>query len=244
MSLCSFPKHSIASIIHVGGIALIGLGVFGAFRYHQQQFRKFSSASSPCGESKRKKSHLYTKTGDKGSSSLYNGERRVKCDPTFEALGNQDELNAVIGIAREHCSISGNGLENMLVEIQCTLFDVGAAIATPLENSSEEKKKYVEFSPAFTSQVEEWIDELDASLPPLTNFVIPSGGLSSTNLNFARTVCRRAERSVVPLVLEGHVDGEVGKYLNRLSDFFFAASRVASHKEGKKEIIWKKVTKK
>eukprot|EP01041_Mallomonas_annulata_P005789 gene5789-11691_t len=162
----------------------------------------------------RKKSPIYTKTGDTGSSMLYNGERRPKTDVVFEALGHQDELNACLGIAREYSELHGIGLETMIAEIQSRLFDLGAAIATPVQTSSEEKKLYTEFSSEFTNQMEQWIDEMDSSLPPLKNFVIPSGGLCSTHLNLARTVCRRAERAVVPLVHAQQVDAETGKYLN------------------------------
>eukprot|EP01035_Chromulina_nebulosa_P018984 gene18984-24797_t len=190
---------------------------------------------------KRKKSLIYTKTGDKGTTSLYNGERRPKNDLTFEALGNQDELNAVIGIAREHCLISSNGLEKMLEEIQSTLFDVGAAIATPMDNSTIEKLNYVKFSPKYTVKLEEWIDEIDSKLPPLKNFVIPSGGITSCYINLARTICRRTERSVIALIQSEQVDHEVGIYLNRLSDFLFVASRMSALVDGKSEILWKKV---
>eukprot|EP01038_Epipyxis_sp_PR26KG_P012810 gene12810-17173_t len=192
-------------------------------------------------DEERKKSNLYTRTGDSGTSSLYNGERREKSELVFHALGHQDELNAVIGIAVEYCLISNNGLDKMLIEIQSRLFDLGAAVATPTTTSStEDKKAYTLFSPKHTSRLEEWIDELDSDLPPLVNFIIPSGGLSATHLNLARTVCRRAERAVVPLMLDNVVDAEVCKYLNRLSDFLFAAMRTASKRENKPETIWKK----
>ena len=92
----------------------------------------------------RKKSALYTKTGDKGTSSLYNGERRLKTDVIFEVLGHQDELNCIIGIAREYCLQSQNGLDEMLSEIQSRLFDLGAAVATPVQTSSAKKKLYTE----------------------------------------------------------------------------------------------------
>lgn len=181
--------------------------------------------------------------GDTGLSSLYNGERRTKRDPVFEALGHQDELNAVLGIAREYCSISRNdALVAKLEEIQCRLFDVGASIATPATRSSDAKLKYTEFGSEFTLQLEDWIDEMDASLSPLQHFVIPSGGLCSVHLNLARTVCRRTERSVVPLIETGEVHPEVGRYLNRLSDMLFVASRVAAMHEGTKEILWRKKT--
>lgn len=121
----------------------------------------------------RKKSTLYTRTGDKGTTSLYSGERRPKSDPIFECLGHQDELNAILGIACEYCKTTDNGLEDMVMEIQSRLFDLGAAIATPIETSSNEKRAYTKFSAEHTAVLEEWIDELDARLPPITNFVIP-----------------------------------------------------------------------
>ncbi len=167
-------------------------------------------------------------------------ERRSKSDPTFDALGHSDEVNAAVAIAREHCAIAKNGLEPMLIEIQNRLFDVGSAIATPLDRSAADKLAYTQFSSRFTEQLEKWIDELDSQLPPLKNFVIPSGGMSSVHLNLARAICRRAERSVVPLVASGQTDPEVGRYLNRLSDFLFVAARFASKTEGRAEIIWTK----
>ena len=191
---------------------------------------------------KRKKSTLYTKTGDKGNSSLYNGERRPKTDMVFEVLGNQHELCAILGIARHYCEIGDNGLHEIIAEIQSRLFDLGAAVATPVQTSSEDKKQYTTFSPVFTAKLEEHIDILDSLLPPLNQFRIPSGGLSSIHLNHARTVCRRAERSVVPLIAAEQVDQEVGRYLNRLSDFLFAAARTAAHREGAEELLWKKAS--
>jgi cob(I)alamin adenosyltransferase len=191
-------------------------------------------------DSNAKKSTVYTRTGDSGTSSLYNGERRPKTDAVFDSLGHQDELNAVMGIAREYCERSGNGIGEMLAEIQSRLFDVGAAVATPVQTSTEEKRNYTKFPREFTRTIEIWLDELDSKLPPLTNFVIPSGGMTSLHLNLARTICRRAERAVVPLVQAEQVDAEVGRYLNRLSDFLFVAARTAASKEGKPELLWKK----
>jgi cob(I)alamin adenosyltransferase len=188
----------------------------------------------------RKKSILYTRTGDKGTSSLYTGERRSKTDPVFEALGHQDELCAAIGIAREHCHTNDNGLNSQLVEIQSRLFDLGAAVATPQNNSNADKIAYTLFDSRHTSKLEEWIDHLDSQLPPLTTFIVPSGGLSSTHLHLARVICRRAERAVVPLVDEEEVDSEVGRYLNRLSDYLFCAARTAAFREGHEEIEWRK----
>jgi cob(I)alamin adenosyltransferase len=212
----------------------------GCFRLSNLKAFHTSSVLGTSSPDKTKKSHLYTRTGDKGSSSLYNGERRPKTDGVFETLGHQDELCAVLGIAREYCEASGNGLSDDLAEIQSRLFDLGAAVATPMQTSSSEKKSFTEFPSQFTIELENRIDSLDAALPPLTNFRIPSGGMSSTHLNLARAVCRRAERSVVPLVAAEQCDIECGKYLNRLSDYLFAAARTAAHKEGKEEKLWVK----
>ena len=191
-------------------------------------------------DEKIKKSMLYTRTGDKGTSSLYTGERRSKTDPVFEALGHQDELCAAIGIAREHCHLNDNGLGNILVEIQSRLFDLGAAVATPQNTGSPDKLAYTAFDSDQTVVLEEWIDRLDSQLVPLTTFIIPSGGLSSTHLHMARVICRRAERAVVPLVDANEVDAEVGRYLNRLSDFLFIAARTAAFRENREEIEWRK----
>ncbi|CAM9270798.1 unnamed protein product [Chrysoparadoxa australica] len=190
---------------------------------------------------KVKKSILYTRTGDKGSSALYNGERRSKEDAVFEALGTCDELNAVLGVAREHCIATRNGMQSLLEEIQSRLLDVGAAIATPKNKSSDEKLSYTRFPARCTKEIECAIDELDSHLPPLTTFILPSGGHSAAALHVARVVCRRAERRVMPLVEGGEVDAEVGRYLNRLSDFFFAAARYAAFVEGFEEATWHKM---
>ncbi len=211
---------------------------FSSFR------RPYSVEADDIDESESyKKAMIYTKTGDKGTSSLYNGERRKKTDQVFHALGEQDELCATIGVAREYCRISDNGLSEQLIEIQSRLFDLGAAVATPTTSKTSEKKiKYTSLSPNYTAQLERWIDELDAKLPPLTTFIIPSGGHSSTHLHLSRVVCRRAERAVIPLVDNGVVDEEVGRYLNRLSDYLFTAARTAALREREEEIEWRKAT--
>ena len=113
----------------------------------------------------------------------------------FHTLGHQDELNAAIGIASEHCILSKNGLQPMLSEIQSRLFDLGAAVATPVQGSSDTKVAYTKFSPKFTAKLEEWIDGLDAQLPPLTNFVIPVSvvrGLFCTFPDFAYKIRRQS----------------------------------------------------
>lgn len=184
---------------------------------------------------------LYTKTGDGGSASLYNGERRAKEDASFTALGDVDELNSAIGVAREFCVEEMHGeLTQQLELIQSRLLDVGSAVATPLDQSSESKLARARFDGAATPLLEEWIDRMDDDLPPLRNFILPSGGKAAAFLHLARSVCRRAERSVVPLVRGGSVDPDVGAFLNRLSDYLFQAARWAALKESKEETVYKK----
>lgn len=198
-------------------------------------------ASSSASLSEPPKSKLYTRTGDKGTSGLYNGERRAKDDVVFEALGSVDELNSFLGVAREYCSQAGNGIETQIDEIQSRLLDIGSVIATPLSSSSDEQLARVKFDAGHIERVEKWIDSLDATVPPLRNFILPSGGLASSNLHVARTACRRAERRVVPLVQGEHCDVVVGQYLNRLSDYLFAAARFAAHFEKKEETVYKRM---
>lgn len=184
---------------------------------------------------------VYTKTGDKGTSTLFSGERRPKDDAVFKALGDTDELNAQIGVAIEQARLAHNEyLPEKLEEIQSRLFDLGACVATPRTTASQFKKNRAgEFDEGNVDQLERWIDEMDLELPPLKCFILPSGGgLASTHLHVARAVCRRAERRVVPLAASGDVESVVIRYLNRLSDFLFVAARYAALKEGKEETKW------
>ncbi|KNE60463.1 ATP:cob(I)alamin adenosyltransferase [Allomyces macrogynus ATCC 38327] len=198
-----------------------------------------ASAASP------KRIHIYTRTGDKGTSALFTGERRAKSDPIFDALGATDELTSVLGLSREFCEEADNGLAPKLEMIQCLLQDAGANIATPRWCESDAHLKRTEFDPdgAQAALLERWIDDLeDQGLPPLRNFILPSGGRAASALHMARSVCRRAERTVVPLVHDGTASPTVGKYLNRLSDLLFTAARFAAFKDGKPEQVYRSVT--
>lgn len=184
---------------------------------------------------------IYTRTGDKGTSSLFTGERRSKDDAVFEALGATDELNSQIGLAREHCIIEKNTLDEKLHQIQCMLQDIGSNVATPRSAASDGKIIQTLFDDAHVTQLEKWIDDIDETIPPLTNFILPGGGVAASHLHVARTAARRAERRVVPLVAAGGVSAACGRYLNRLSDFLFTAARLAVHSQGRDEAIYRKV---
>ncbi|XP_003419360.1 corrinoid adenosyltransferase MMAB isoform X1 [Loxodonta africana] len=183
---------------------------------------------------------IYTKTGDKGFSSTFTGERRPKDDQVFEAVGTTDELSSAIGFAMELITERGHTFVEELQKIQCTLQDVGSTLATPRSSAREAHLKHTTFMEGPILELEQWIDKYTSQLPPLTAFILPSGGKSSSMLHLCRAVCRRAERCVVPLVQAGETDANVAKFLNRLSDYLFTLARYTAMKEGNQEKIYKK----
>eukprot|EP01060_Flectonema_neradi_P012882 TRINITY_DN19674_c0_g1_i1.p1 TRINITY_DN19674_c0_g1~~TRINITY_DN19674_c0_g1_i1.p1 ORF type:complete len:330 (+),score=51.67 TRINITY_DN19674_c0_g1_i1:67-1056(+) len=190
-------------------------------------------------EGKKAKASVYTRTGDSGSSGLYNGERRKKTDLVFEAMGNVDELNCVVGMALEICLEKDEKfLGDILEDLQGKLMDVGSSLATPAENSPDEKVAYTHFPIEMVKVIEDIIDDINSKLEPCRAFILPTGGKLSCQLHLARTVCRRAERSIVRLNESEPQEQSVVKYINRLSDLFFVMARYAA-KQDNREDVWR-----
>jgi len=179
---------------------------------------------------------IYTRTGDKGTTALAAGGRRPKHDLRIEAFGTVDETNACIGLVRLHTA--GHEIDAMLGRIQNDLFDLGADLAT-VETDKPLPYEPLRMTQAQVDRLEQEIDRLNAELSVLRSFVLPGGTPAAAALHLARTVCRRAERLVVELMEkpEEKVSPESVKYLNRLSDFLFVASRYANDK-GALDVLW------
>ena len=174
---------------------------------------------------------IYTKTGDGGDTALGDGERVLKDSLRVSAYGNVDELNASIGIITLYANTE---LKRKLKNIQNDLFDIGADLCVPI---SEKNKDRLRLSTNQIETLELEIDEMNSILEPLNSFVLPGGCRSATFLHMARTICRRAERSVVSLKLEEDINDNTLVYLNRLSDWLFVASRV-ENQENSTEVLW------
>ena len=216
----------------------------------------------------------YTRTGDSGTSQLFNGERRRKDDIAFEAMGTVDELCTFVGVA--HAELLANTrntyrnitnemeldykeLPEWLLHVMSRLFDIGSHVAKPkyidVDSSDDENDECKQkptfkangigdgFDLAHVNDLETWIDIMTEALPECNSFVMPTGGRASAQLHVARTVCRRTERLLVQLVEDGVCDPAALQYLNRLSDFFFTASRWTNYCEGHEEILYKRHTK-
>ena len=174
---------------------------------------------------------IYTKTGDGGDTALGDGERVLKDSLRVSAYGNVDELNASIGIITLYANTE---LKRKLKNIQNDLFDIGADLCVPI---SEKNKDRLRLSTNQIETLELEIDEMNSILEPLNSFVLPGGCRSATFLHMARTICRRAERSVVSLKSQEEINNNTLVYLNRLSDWLFVASRV-ENQENSSEVLW------
>ena len=181
---------------------------------------------------------IYTRTGDDGTTALGSGERRPKYDLRVAAYGTVDETNAAIGVARLHLGELPK-LDAMLARIQNELFDLGADLCVP-DRGEKLEFEPLRILPKQFERIETEIDELNAELSPLRSFVLPAGHAAAAQLHVCRTVCRRAERLIVELKsVEGeHVSEGAIAYINRLSDFFFVASRWVNFKAGSGDVLW------
>lgn len=184
---------------------------------------------------------IYTRTGDKGDTALGSGERVAKNDLRIEAYGTVDETNATVGIARLHTATADLAkLDAMLARIQNDLFDLGADLCVP-DTGKDLGYEPLRIVPAQTTRLETEIDELNAALEPLRSFVLPGGHPAAAHLHLSRTVSRRAERLMVALSREPNqlVSEPALTFINRLSDFFFVASRWVNAR-GPGDVLWVK----
>jgi cob(I)alamin adenosyltransferase len=178
---------------------------------------------------------IYTRTGDDGTTALGSGERRPKYDRRVSAYGTVDETNAAIGVARLHLAGAPH-IDAMLGRVQNDLFDLGADLAVPQRAGKAERLRLLDSQ---VERLERDIDVLNADLAPLTSFILPGGTPAAAHLHLARTICRRAERGAVELASqpEEPVNEATVRYLNRLSDFLFVASRWVNDK-GAGDVLW------
>lgn len=179
---------------------------------------------------------IYTRTGDEGDTGLFGGGRVPKDHPRVAAYGDVDELNAVLGVAR--ATAPGADSDTLLEQVQRDLFSIGGYLATPDPSRVAAALAKAELPATRIQEFERAIDAADAELPPLKAFVLPAGTPHAAALHHARTVCRRAERSVVHLAHESEVPGLFIIYLNRLSDLLFTLARLANHREGAGDVTW------
>lgn len=184
---------------------------------------------------------IYTRGGDKGKTSLGNGNRVPKGALRVEAYGTVDETNATIGMARQFCAGNGDSeadIDAMLARIQNDLFDLGADLCTPLPAEGEDDQEYaLRMTDSQVERLEQEIDHLNARLQPLKSFILPGGSALAAHLHYARTVSRRAERLIATLADEEPVNGAALRYANRLSDHLFVLSRIAN-KNGENDVLW------
>jgi cob(I)alamin adenosyltransferase len=177
---------------------------------------------------------IYTKTGDKGQTSLIGGTRLPKHHIRIEAYGTVDELNSFVGLVRDN--ISEKELFDLLIEIQDRLFTIGSLLAADPEKN---KMQLPQLKESDVVLLEKAIDKMNETLPEMKSFVLPGGHPTVSHCHIARCVCRRAERAVLKLSENEKVDELIYKYLNRLSDYLFVLSRKLTHDLKASEIPWK-----
>lgn len=179
---------------------------------------------------------IYTRGGDKGMTSLGNGERVPKHDLRVEAYGAVDEANAAIGLARLHTAATD--LDAMLSRIQNDLFDLGADLSTPEDEENDPRRRpALRVDQVQVDRLEAEIDAMNGRLSPLTSFILPGGSPAAAHLHLARTIIRRAERLVTALQDAERINPAALSYINRLSDHLFVAARHANQ-DGAADVLW------
>ena len=184
---------------------------------------------------------VYTRTGDKGMTSLVGGVRISKTDPRLEAYGTTDELSSHLGLLIAMMANDEHPLEEeqqLLVRCQNNLFIIGSYLA--IDQSQTPLYDFARLPDGETQLLEERIDQLMATLPEKQGFVLPGGTVSAAQCHICRTVCRRAERRILELAQHALVDDYVISYVNRLSDYLFVLAKIINFNAGKSEIIWQK----
>ncbi len=180
---------------------------------------------------------IYTKTGDMGDTALFGGKRVAKSHLRVDAYGTVDELNSFIGLL--HDSLDDEPVRQLLIQFQHRLFSIGANLAS----DPDKQPAAADLTEADVQLLETNMDQMDAELPELKNFILPGGYPTVSLCHVCRTVCRRAERLVVALHSQDPVEAIVLQYLNRLSDYFFILARYLAHTAGAAEILWTPRTK-
>jgi cob(I)alamin adenosyltransferase len=179
---------------------------------------------------------IYTRTGDAGETALGNGARVAKYSLRVNSYGTVDEVNATVGLARLHAA--GTDMDGQLAEIQNDLFDLGADLCRPdMARDKEAEYTPLRMADAQVKRLESQIDSMNDALEPLRSFVLPGGSPLAAHLHLCRTVARRAERLVMELASLEEINPAAVQYLNRLSDWFFVASRIAND-EGRADVLW------
>ncbi len=176
---------------------------------------------------------IYTKTGDKGTTSLLSGDRVPKYDDRIEAYGTIDELNSFVGLLRSGNLKSED--KDFLIKIQNNLFNIGSILAL---GDKEVKFKMPEITQKDVEQLEKEMDKIDENLPKLKNFVLPGGEQTTAYCHVCRSICRRSERLIVKLTEKYAVNDTLIRYINRLSDYFFLLSRKVAQDNGFTEKTW------
>ncbi len=176
---------------------------------------------------------IYTRTGDRGTTSLFDTTRVLKSSARVETYGTIDELNSTIGAVIAHLEDSTGLVEKELLQIQNDLLEIGAALANPKAVPIKGLNKR-------PTDFEKLIDKMTDKLPELRNFILPGGSKAGSLLHIARTIARRAERIIVGLIQDEKVDQDIIIYVNRLSDLLFTMARFVNQAEKKKETVWKK----